>query len=62
MDFLGMVIIPLSHVNNGEREWFALKSEDGLFRAQGEIEVSLLFEVTNLKAGFEYGNFDIVWD
>lgn len=54
MDFLGMVIIPLSHVNNGEREWFALKSEDGLFRAQGEIEVSLLFEVTNLKAGFEH--------
>lgn len=54
MDFLGMVIIPLSHINNGEREWFALKTEDGLFRAKGEVEVALQFEVTNLQAGFQH--------
>ena len=52
MDFLGMVIIPLSHINNGEREWFALKTEDGIL-VSGVTTLSLELG-TRARARFTY--------
>eukprot|EP00041_Stephanoeca_diplocostata_P006554 m.88151 g.88151 ORF g.88151 m.88151 type:complete len:847 (+) comp16429_c0_seq8:140-2680(+) len=54
MEFLGKVVVPMNQIVNGLEEWLALKTEDGMARAKGELLVRMSFEVKNVVHALKY--------